>query len=370
MSARAMALLAIDGLTFAHEPGEKQVSGVSFELRSGRTFGILGGNECGKTTLAHLIMGNLTADSGTVLISEHQSAMQDARGSGPSAASVGSLHVAVATCIGAAAMLFVLDRTMSARLLLLAASLPLMLLVLAHLRRGANARSGWSPPQSGATETGFAPEAARARGIAYISSEHDAGQKLSPDATIEDVISEHMPLPKAAKAARRREVHAALTASGFQLMTDSGTPVGNPTSYLEDGLRVGELSGGQKHLIYILSVLAARPRLLICDEALCGLDIDRQASMLQLLQRLQARFGIAILYMTVDLTSFSLMAHEGAFMKHGRFLEGPGSAHELIEAPQRKDTQLYIQISQENEARSRGKNLRNAYGKGESVWNL
>ena len=41
--------------------------------------------------------------------------------------------------------------------------------------------------------------------------------------------------------------------------------------------------------MYVLSVLASRPRLLICDEMLCGLDIDRQASMLQLLQTMQVR---------------------------------------------------------------------------------
>ena len=53
---------------------------------------------------------------------------------------------------------------------------------------------------------------------------------------------------------------------------------------MAEGLTCGQLSGGQKHLIYLLGVLASRPRLLICDEALCGLDIDRQSSMLTLLQ--------------------------------------------------------------------------------------
>ena len=63
-------VLAVEDLTFAYEPGEKQVSSVRFDLRAGRTFGILGGNECGKTTLAHLIMGNLAAGSGTIRLFE------------------------------------------------------------------------------------------------------------------------------------------------------------------------------------------------------------------------------------------------------------------------------------------------------------
>lgn len=59
---------------------------------------------------------------------------------------------------------------------------------------------------------------------------------------------------------RRREVLAALRAAGFQMYGEGGSPLGNPETYLADGLKVGELSGGQRHLIYILSVLAAQVR--------------------------------------------------------------------------------------------------------------
>jgi ABC-type methionine transport system ATPase subunit len=117
-------------------------------------------------------------------------------------------------------------------------------------------------------------------------------------------------------------------------------------------------------------VLASRPRVLICDECLCSLDIDRQSSMLKLLQRLQLKFGLAIVFLTVDLTSFSLMcANEAAFMKNGRFIEG-GQAHDMVERPQRKDTLVYITQCTENEDRSHGKNLRNAFQKGKSVFSL
>ena len=109
--------------------------------------------------------------------------------------------------------------------------------------------------------------------------------------------------------------------------------------------------------------------MLLCDDCLCGLDIDRQSSFVAMLQKLQLQFGMAILYLTVDLTSFTLMAHDGAFMKHGKFLE-VGSAQDLVETPQRRDTQEYVRLSQENEARSHGKNLRQAYQKGESVFAL
>ena len=62
-------LLSVDGLSFAHDPAEpKQLDGVSFVLRRGRTLGILGANECGKTTLGQLLLGRLAPGAGRVLL--------------------------------------------------------------------------------------------------------------------------------------------------------------------------------------------------------------------------------------------------------------------------------------------------------------
>ena len=68
-------VLKVDSLTYRHEPGKPQVDNVSFQLHAGQTFGVLGGNECGKTTLARLILGDLPAQAGTVKLfgkSPHQ----------------------------------------------------------------------------------------------------------------------------------------------------------------------------------------------------------------------------------------------------------------------------------------------------------
>jgi ABC-type glutathione transport system ATPase component len=345
------------------------VSSVSFALHAGKTFGILGGNECGKTTLAQVILGNLTPETGSIhLFGEALAAtVRTPRW-------LVLVRVLFILCAAVALLLAALKPPLLASLLRAGAWSPLLLLLLLEAAfqwqrwRGALG-VGFGGGSSALTETGMAPDAMLARGVAYISSEHDAGQRLPAEATIEEVIGRDMPLPKEAREARRREVIAALAASGFQLMAESGTPVGTPSEYVVNGLTCGELSGGQKHLVYLLSVLASRPKLLICDDCLCGLDIDRQSSFVQLLQRLQLQFGMAVLFMTVDLTSFTLMAHEAAFMKHGRLIER-GRATDLIDAPQRRDTQEYIRLSLENEERSRGKNLRNAFLQGESVFNL
>jgi len=362
-------VLRATGVTFTYEPGGRpEVDRVSFSLGAGRTFGILGGNESGKTTLAQVLLGNLTPQVGALHIfgaSHHQSRQRSRLG-------LLAVRLFLAGCFAIAVCLAALVGWSGLMDVMRAGAWsPVLLLTLvevAHQARALGLGRKLRRSTSSATQTGRAPTNLLRKGIAYISSEHDAGQSLPANQTIEEAIAQDMPL--ASRAARRREVLAALEASGFQLYTaESGTPIGNPEQYLADGVKCGELSGGQRHLVYILSVLASRPRLLICDDCLCGLDIDRQSSMLQLLQKLQIKYGMAIVFMTVDLTSMSLMAHEAAFMKHGRFIE-TGTANDLVEKPQRKDTQVYIKLSEENEERSHGKNLRNAYQQGESVFQL
>ena len=370
-------VLELDKVSFRHErDGEKQVANVSLKLRAGRTFGVLGGNECGKTTLAQIILGNLAPEAGSVRIFGE---VVVAHAASPRWLFVSRLLLVVCLAV-ATALASLRPAWFVAAVRLRAWTLPLLLMILevtyhahAHLAPAGEGGGGRGASDD-ATETGRAPATMLRRGVAYISSEHDGGQKLPAESTIEDVIGRDMPFPpglsKQERARlKRAEVQAALEASGFQMMTESGTPVGSASQYLEEGLLVHGLSGGQRHLIYMLSVLASRPRLLICDDCLCGLDIDRQASMVTMLQKLQLQFGMAVLYLTVDLTSFSLMAHEAAFMKYGRFIE-QGDAHELLRDPQRKDTKVYLQLATENEARSHGKNLRQAYQKGESVFAL
>mmetsp|Transcript_34608 Transcript_34608/g.81088 ORF Transcript_34608/g.81088 Transcript_34608/m.81088 type:complete len:89 (+) Transcript_34608:205-471(+) len=88
-----------------------------------------------------------------------------------------------------------------------------------------------------------------------------------------------------------------------------------------------------------------------------------------MVQGLQARFDIAVLYMSVDLTPVAIMAHQAAFMRKGKLLEN-GQAHELLEAPKTREARVYIQQSRDLQERTRGKNLLNAYQTGESVFNL
>ena len=208
----------------------------------------------------------------------------------------------------------------------------------------------------------------RRRGVAYASSEHDAGPSLPAQMSVEELIGRHMPLPASDGAGRRREVLAALKAIGFQMYKESGVPWGTPEEYLEQGLVCGELSGGQRQMVYILAVLASRPKLLICDEVLCGLDVDRQASALQMLQKLQVETGMAILYLSVDLQAVQLMAHAAAFMEKGRLVEHQDDAHALFDAPREQPTRVYLHLAREIQERARGRDLTASFQRGESVF--
>ncbi|MEX2326751.1 MAG: dipeptide ABC transporter ATP-binding protein, partial [Pseudomonadales bacterium] len=94
-----------------------------------------------------------------------------------------------------------------------------------------------------------------------------------------------------------------------------------------------ELSGGQRQRVMIAMALANEPDLLIADEPSTALDVTIQAQILELLQDLQARLGMAMLLITHDLGVVRKMADHVCVMTQGEIVES-GSCEDIFDRPQ------------------------------------
>src|SRR6516225_4906911 len=144
---------------------------------------------------------------------------------------------------------------------------------------------------------------------------------LNPLHTIEKQIGEILLLHRglAGAAARERTI---------EVLTQVGIP--DPQTRLNSYPH--QLSGGQRQRVMIAMALANEPDLLIADEPTTALDVTVQAQILKLLQDIQKRLGMSLLFITHDLGILRKVAPKVCVMKDGEIVE-QGEVARIFSAP-------------------------------------
>jgi microcin C transport system ATP-binding protein len=157
----------------------------------------------------------------------------------------------------------------------------------------------------------------------------DPYSSLSPRLSIAQIVGEGLKVHQlsASDAERRELIEATLDEVGLDPASADRYP--------------HEFSGGQRQRVAIARALVLKPRFIVLDEPTSALDMSVQAQIVDLLRELQARYGLAYLFISHDLKVVRAMAHEILVMKDGVIVEA-GATDRVMDAPEHPYTRALM----------------------------
>ena len=157
----------------------------------------------------------------------------------------------------------------------------------------------------------------------------DPQSSLNPRQKVADIIAQPL------RAFGQVESRAAGWAQAWQLLEQVGLGPQFAGRYAH------ELSGGQRQRVGIARAIALKPALVVADEIVSGLDVSSQAQILALLRELRADLGLALIFISHDLSVVRTVCDRVMVMLNGAVVES-GACADIFAAPRHPYTRKLL----------------------------